>query len=144
MPDADYSHTLRENQQLLARPGCSKCGVIRTEGGAHITAYCAECRKAANGKPPKQRRALDRFVHHWYAVTFGYFWAPCPACGDMRGGHEPEGKTVKTFAQADEPNVYTWTCDTCAPHFDHHEEIDAHPTYRRWIEAGAPQPWKVA
>jgi len=29
-------------------------------------------------------RALNRL----YARLFGYFWLPCPLCGQMSGGHE--------------------------------------------------------
>lgn len=29
-----------------------------------------------------------RAVHKWYAETFGYFWLPCPLCGQDFGGHE--------------------------------------------------------
>mgnify|MGYP001580585561 CR=1 FL=1 len=31
---------------------------------------------------------LPRFLHKWYANTMGYFWLPCPRCGEMFGGHE--------------------------------------------------------
>ncbi|GAG45815.1 unnamed protein product, partial [marine sediment metagenome] len=29
-----------------------------------------------------------RFVHRIYADLTGYFWLPCPLCGEMFGGHE--------------------------------------------------------
>lgn len=29
-----------------------------------------------------------RLLNRIYAWLFGYFWLPCPACGDMFGGHE--------------------------------------------------------
>jgi hypothetical protein len=29
-----------------------------------------------------------RWVHRLYAVVFGYFWSPCPICGQHFGGHE--------------------------------------------------------
>ena len=31
---------------------------------------------------------LTRFSHRIYAALHGYFWAPCPHCGRMFGGHE--------------------------------------------------------
>ena len=31
---------------------------------------------------------LPRWMHHLYAFVFGYFWEPCPICGEMFGGHE--------------------------------------------------------
>lgn len=29
-----------------------------------------------------------RWFHKFYAKTFGYFWLPCPICGEYFGGHE--------------------------------------------------------
>jgi hypothetical protein len=29
-----------------------------------------------------------RAAHHWYALSFRYFWLPCPLCGREFGGHE--------------------------------------------------------
>jgi len=31
---------------------------------------------------------LPRWVHWVYAWAFRYFWASCPLCGKMFGGHE--------------------------------------------------------
>lgn len=31
---------------------------------------------------------LPRFVHHFIAAALGFFWLPCPRCGEMFGGHE--------------------------------------------------------
>lgn len=31
---------------------------------------------------------VDRFLNHAYAELHGYFWKPCPACGEYFGGHE--------------------------------------------------------
>lgn len=33
---------------------------------------------------------LPRWANHWYARIFGYFWIPCPICGERFGGHERE------------------------------------------------------
>ena len=45
-----------------------------------------------------------RALHKLYARVFGYFWKPCPMCGQMFGGHEcsPEFGLMKsdTTAQA--------------------------------------------
>ncbi len=32
--------------------------------------------------------ALSRQANKFYANTFGYFWLPCPVCGQEFGGHE--------------------------------------------------------
>ena len=29
-----------------------------------------------------------RALHHAYATMNGYFWLPCPVCGEPFGGHE--------------------------------------------------------
>ena len=29
-----------------------------------------------------------RWFHRWWARFFGYFWIPCPVCGQPFGGHE--------------------------------------------------------
>jgi hypothetical protein len=29
-----------------------------------------------------------RWLHRWYADLMGYFWLPCPICGENFGGHE--------------------------------------------------------
>lgn len=31
---------------------------------------------------------IIRLYHKKYADLFGYFWLPCPICGEMMGGHE--------------------------------------------------------
>lgn len=31
---------------------------------------------------------LPRWLAHLYATAFGFFWIPCPLCGEMFGGQE--------------------------------------------------------
>lgn len=31
---------------------------------------------------------MNRYINKLYAKLFGYFWLPCPICGEMFGGHE--------------------------------------------------------
>lgn len=31
---------------------------------------------------------FPRWIQRWYARLFGYYWQPCPLCGEMFGGHE--------------------------------------------------------
>lgn len=33
-----------------------------------------------------------RLFNKLYANLFGYFWLPCPSCGQMFGGHESSWK----------------------------------------------------
>ncbi len=52
-----------------------------------------------------------RWLNHIYAVVTGYFWAPCPLCGEMFGGHEwRDGHTLWN-----EPDLGILTCPRCKP-----------------------------
>lgn len=35
-----------------------------------------------------------RFLHKLFANAFGYFWLPCPDCGEVFGGHETGDRSV--------------------------------------------------
>lgn len=41
---------------------------------------------------------IPRWIHRVHAAINGYFWLPCPACGEKFGGHEwgkdGEGRSV--------------------------------------------------
>jgi hypothetical protein len=37
-----------------------------------------------------------RGFHKLYANLMGYFWLPCPVCGEMFGGHEAESWSIPT------------------------------------------------
>lgn len=53
---------------------------------------------------------LPRWSHKLYAKTFGYFWLPCPICGEYFGGHEvkygtpsvPVGRRARTVCPKQE------------------------------------------
>ena len=54
-------------------------------------------------------RALPRARARIHAAVFGYFWLPCPVCGEMFGGHEqPSG------AVWDDSGRGRVTCPACA------------------------------
>lgn len=36
----------------------------------------------------KRRRIVPRWIHRVLAKVGGYFWSPCPECGEFFGGHE--------------------------------------------------------
>ena len=38
---------------------------------------------------------LPRWMHKMYAKVFGYFWLPCPICGEYFGGHEVKRETPR-------------------------------------------------
>lgn len=37
---------------------------------------------------------LPRWMHKLRANLTGYFWLPCPLCGEMFGGHEWDGESI--------------------------------------------------
>lgn len=59
----------------------------------------------------RERRAAKR-----YARAHGYFWLPCPLCGEEFGGHEwmhsstPE---LSAIIQTDTPGVGRGICPAC-------------------------------
>jgi len=55
---------------------------------------------------------LPRCFHEAYADLFGYFWLPCPYCGEPFGGHEIGNKQLVTM------NHYC-LCPDCTKHFIH-------------------------
>lgn len=48
----------------------------------------------AYGEIMKKKRF--RFLNKIYASIKGYFWLPCPICGEMFGGHEWGGSLMTT------------------------------------------------
>ncbi len=46
------------------------------------------------------RSWMPKIIRHYYANVFGYFWLPCPICGDYFGGHE--AKAVD-FVEIEDP-----------------------------------------
>ncbi len=55
---------------------------------------------------------LPRFLHRFYAVLMGYFWLPCPICGEYFGGHE-----WTNWQEVPDPNSLgneLCICDACA------------------------------
>jgi hypothetical protein len=39
----------------------------------------------------KDLRKQPRLIEQIKAFSLGYFWLPCPICGEFFGGHEPMG-----------------------------------------------------
>lgn len=65
---------------------------------------------------------IPRSVHRWIAWLLGYFWLPCPLCGEEFGGHEwrPRNGHVSEIPDPDEgpgsdgrPFFYVGICPTC-------------------------------
>jgi hypothetical protein len=56
---------------------------------------------------------MPRYFHRFYARIFGYFWLPCPKCGEMFGGHEAQAGTRAR------PPIKGWcVCKKCGTHDD--------------------------
>ena len=36
-----------------------------------------------------------RRLNKWYANLMGFYWLPCPVCGQMYGGHEAAGNVLE-------------------------------------------------
>lgn len=45
---------------------------------------------------PGRISVLPRWCHKLFAHALGFFWLPCPACGEMFGGHEWRDPSVQT------------------------------------------------
>jgi hypothetical protein len=61
--------------------------------------------------PERRRRA-----HQAYARAHGFFWLPCPLCGQMFGGHEwrhIDGKPAAIYTDPGDPGHGTGICPSC-------------------------------
>ena len=55
---------------------------------------------------------IDRSLNRIYAVANGYFWLPCPLCGEYYGGHEVG--SIAVGVATGEPGIRHLVCNTCA------------------------------
>lgn len=54
-----------------------------------------------------------KLLHRFYAFLAGYFWLPCPKCGEMFGGHQVSfGSAHVTVQEADGQHMYC-VCPDC-------------------------------
>jgi hypothetical protein len=53
-----------------------------------------------------------RTVHKAFAATHGYFWIPCPLCGQPFGGHE----AGSSIPDPTNPPLYVCICSRCTRH----------------------------
>lgn len=54
---------------------------------------------------------VPRWIHRIWARIFGYFWAPCPECDELFGGHESRDGTSKYMPDGS----HLLVCPRCAP-----------------------------
>ena len=67
---------------------------------------------------------LPRFIHWLYALLRGYFWLPCPICGQYFGGHESTG-----IGLMEDWNSGVCICPNCESEADkrNSEYMHSHP-----------------
>ena len=39
-----------------------------------------------------------KWIQHLKATLLGYFWLPCPICGEHFGGHEKSGSLITSYS----------------------------------------------
>jgi hypothetical protein len=57
-----------------------------------------------------------RDTHRWFANMMGYFWIPCPMCGEPFGGHEwrdIDGQPSSIPAPDGRPDIRVGICPEC-------------------------------
>lgn len=62
------------------------------------------------------RNITPRLFHRIYAFVFGYFWLPCPICGNYFGGHECGGTLMQNFHSGKA------VCRNCTKEADRHND----------------------
>lgn len=56
---------------------------------------------------------IPRWFHKLYAHIAGYFWIPCPICGQMFGGHEIDADATALYDQSGEGKGIVCPGATC-------------------------------
>jgi hypothetical protein len=60
------------------------------------------------------KRDRHRKIEEKYARANGFFWLPCPLCGEPFGGHEVDWEAVHTFIDSqDSPGYGALICPRC-------------------------------
>ena len=54
-----------------------------------------------------------RLFNKNYANSMGYFWLPCPLCGESFGGHEWKVGDCHSIPIKDKPNMRKGICPDC-------------------------------
>ena len=54
-----------------------------------------------------------RLLNRIYAFIHGYFWLPCPICGQYFGGHEWKTDSPNAFVQLADDTGGTGICPDC-------------------------------
>lgn len=70
---------------------------------------------------------MPRFLHKLYANLFGYYWIPCPLCGEYMGGHEHSWKESGHLDLGDGRGKTT--CRDCKEDAEKINRENGYPTY---------------
>lgn len=84
---------------------------------------------------------LPRSLHRAYAHLAGYFWLPCPRCGEMFGGHEVGGEVP--FPD-DSPGTASLVCRHCGhpdPMPDHMARLISLNSDPWWPDFNGTRSW---
>lgn len=85
---------------------------------------------------------MIRLLHKRFAKTFGYFWIPCPLCGNMFGGHERHSKNSLMCG-----NIGKIVCKDCEGETfqEAHDRIKAKnaPSRHRRASVAAKKGWET-
>lgn len=62
----------------------------------------------------KRKEKKARRIEEKYAHANGFFWLPCPVCGEPFGGHEVDWDAVHAFVDSqDAPGYGALICPRC-------------------------------
>ena len=62
---------------------------------------------------------MPRWWRWLHARIFGYFWMPCPHCGEEFGGHEMSAHPAFGFGKA-----VCWRCDAWAVDYSRQQGVE--------------------
>lgn len=54
-----------------------------------------------------------KLLHRIYAAIFGYFWLPCPKCGEMFGGHQMAAGGAHVIVEMADGQHCMCVCPAC-------------------------------
>ena len=58
-------------------------------------------------------KRVESWLNKIYAYLMGYFWRPCPVCGEYFGGHQTKLGGIKITERGEMWEKGLVICDTC-------------------------------
>lgn len=74
---------------------------------------------------------IPRWQHHLWARLNGYFWLPCPVCGEMFGGHEVLDRQTGALIREDGQAFAVCTDPQCSYEAGARNALAGHPIVLR-------------